>query len=159
MVTVFQIAQEAPPLLRGFYGALLLPAFLPSMGRSMSDPTDPTFWDKALVGLTAIFAWLSGEMGRVVIAGAAGGLYRWLMDERKRIRDGVVAIFSGAVGSVYLGPIVMRLLELGGLSLVGHPTGYMTAGFLAGMTGVSLAKVAIAIIEVQARRLRGGDGQ
>jgi hypothetical protein len=159
MVTLLQFAQEAPSLFRGSYGALLLPAFTLSMGRSMSDPTDPTFWDKILVGSTAAVAWLSGEMGRVVVAGAAGGLYRWLMEERKRLREGIIAIVSGAVGSVYLGPIVMRLLEIGGLSVTGHPSGYMTAGFLAGMTGVSLAKVAIAVIEVQAKKLRGGNGQ
>ena len=159
MVTVWYIAQEAPPLLRGFYGAFLLPAFLPSMGRSMSDPSDPTLWEKMILATSATAAWLSGEVGRVVVAGAAGGFYRWLMDERKRLRDGVVSVISGAVGAVYLGPIVMRLLELGGMSLAGQPSGYMTAGFLAGMTGVSLAKVAIAVIEVQTKKLRGGDGQ
>jgi hypothetical protein len=122
----------------------------------MADPsTDPGLIEKGIVALVAAAAWLGGEVGRVVVAGAAGGLYRWLMEERKRLTDGVVAVVSGAVGAVYLGPIMLRMLELIGLNLTTHPSGAMTAGFLAGMTGVSLAKIMIAVLEVRARKMRG----
>lgn len=117
--------------------------------------TDPTIFDKLLIGVSGTVTWLATEAGRAVIAGAAGGLYRWMMSERRRLRDGVVAVMSGALSASYLGPVVLALLRKAGLTLTDGPDLYLTAGFLSGLAGMSLAKLAVAIMEAQARRLRG----
>ncbi|SEP27621.1 hypothetical protein SAMN04490248_1691 [Salinihabitans flavidus] len=123
------------------------------------DMKDPTLWDRALVAASGIVTWLTGEAGRALIAGAAGGLYRWLMQERRRLRDGVVAVLSGAVAAQYLGPVVLALLRMAGLKLTEGPELYLTSGFLAGLAGMSLAKLMVALMEAQAARLRGERGK
>ncbi|MBY6119540.1 hypothetical protein KUV64_27335, partial [Mameliella alba] len=102
----------------------------------------------------AVLTWLAGETGRAVIAGAAGGLYRWLMQERRRLRDGIVAVAAGALAAQFLGPVVLAGLRLVGLKLQGTEAELApTAGFLAGLAGMSIAKMLVALMETQAARL------
>lgn len=116
---------------------------------------EPTLWDKALIALGVTATYLSGEAGRALVAGAAGGLYRWMMSERRRLRDGVVAAVSGAISASYLGPVVLAILRAAGLKISEGPDLYLTAGFLSGLAGMSIAKLVVAMIEAQARRMRG----
>ncbi len=118
-------------------------------------PTDPSVFDRLLFAVGVAITWLSGEAGKALIAGAAGGFYRWLMAERRRLRDGVVAVVSGAISASYLGPVALAILRLSGLKIDDGPDIYLTSGFLAGLAGMSIAKLVVALIEAQARKLRG----
>lgn len=97
--------------------------------------------------------WLAGEAGRAFVAGVAGGFVRWLMAERRRLRDGMVSVVAGGLMSLYASPVMLAVLErwLGDLS--GNTTG--AAGFAAGLAGMSLAKLILGAIEAHARRMGG----
>lgn len=112
-------------------------------------------WEKIISGGAAAVAWVSGETGRVLVSGASGGLFRWWMSERRRLRDGIVATVSGAVSAVYLGPVVLGLMGVVGLAIDPESAAY-SGGFIAGLAGMSLAKVTVAIVENRAAALSGG---
>lgn len=111
--------------------------------------------------VAAITTWVAGETGRAMVAGAAGGLMRWLGQERRRLRDGALAVASGSLAALYLAPVVIGVLAALGLNLGADEAADRAAGFLAGLAGMSIAKVAIALIETwAARQTTGGrDGQ
>ncbi|MTH79408.1 hypothetical protein [Paracoccus aestuariivivens] len=114
---------------------------------------EPSWTDQLLLTATLIGAWITGEAGRAALAGAAGGLVRWLMSERKKMRDGVVSIVAGMLMARYATPLMMALLEKYFGSMTGDVQG--TAGFAAGIVGMSLAKFFMGIIEAQVRRING----
>lgn len=109
--------------------------------------TDPTGIDKLVIMLASVATWLTGEVGRVLLAGASGGLVRWLVQEKRRLRDGVIAVVAGAPSAFYLGPAVPGLMELAGVNVANDPNMTQTFGFLAGLGGMSLAKALIGLIE------------
>ena len=113
--------------------------------------------DSLWIVTSAVLVWIGGEAGKVVVAGAAGGLLRWLMQERRRVRDGIVSVTGGVIASVYLGPVVAAILA----AAVGPVADATAAGFIAGLAGMSLAKIIVAIVESQANRLlhKGADDE
>ncbi|KJS45248.1 MAG: hypothetical protein VR71_02230 [Roseovarius sp. BRH_c41] len=111
--------------------------------------TDPSGIDKLVVMLASVATWLSGEVGRVLLAGASGGLVRWLVQEKRRLRDGVIAVVAGAPSAFYLGPAVPGLMEFAGMRVADSPNMTQTFGFLAGLGGMSLAKALIGLIEAR----------
>lgn len=117
--------------------------------------TDPPNWtDQIALYTSLVAAWITGEAGRAALAGAAGGLVRWLMTERKRIRDGVVSIIAGTLMARYATPLMLAILEGHFGPIKGDVQG--TAGFAAGIVGMSLAKLIMGIIEAQGRKFGGG---
>lgn len=114
----------------------------------------PSWTDQVMMAATLIGAWITGEAGRAALAGAAGGLVRWLIASRRRLRDGVVSIFVGMLMASYATPLMMAVLEryIGGLQ--GDVQG--TAGFAAGIVGMSVTRLAMGMVEAYARRIGGG---
>lgn len=111
---------------------------------------------------TAVMTWIAGETGRAMLAGAAGGLVRWVGQERKRLRDGVLAVASGSLAALYLAPVVVGVLRVLSIELGEGADADRAAGFLAGLAGMSIAKVVITAVETWAKRQSrqgGGDGQ
>lgn len=121
----------------------------------MNAPSEYGFWESILLGLAMIGAWLSGEAGKAGIAGAAGGLVRWLMSETRRVREGIISVVSGALMAHFGTPLMLALLEKSMGELKGE-AGY-TAAFCSGLVGMSLAKLVIAYIERHGRKLGGED--
>lgn len=121
----------------------------------MTPPADGSIWDAILLYLAMVGAWVVGEGGKAALAGAAGGLVRWLMAERRRIRDGAISVASGAMMAHFGAPLMLALLEksLGGMR--GDVAN--TAAFCAGIVGMSLAKLVIAYVEAHSRKV-GGEG-
>lgn len=118
--------------------------------------TELSFLDKLVIGGVHVLTWLGGEVGRVVVAGASGGLVRWFMQEQRRLRDGAIAVVVGIPTAIYLGPIVPGILQAAGIIVKDEPSIQPTFGFLAGLLGMSLAKGVLALIE---RRLDPNGGQ
>lgn len=121
----------------------------------MSDQRDPDIISQALLYVTSIGTWVAGEAGRAAIAGAAGGFTRWLISERRRLSEGIVSTLVGLVMSLYASPIMLALIRKWIGDISGDTKG--AAGFAAGLMGMSIAKMALAILD---RRTNGdGDGR
>jgi hypothetical protein len=117
---------------------------------------DPSLLDQVKFCAALVLAWLGGEVGRLALAGAAGGLVRAFLSERIRIRDGVVSVVAGALMARYATPLMLVMLESYFGPLKGDVAG--TAGFACGIAGMSLAKIIMAAVEAHGRRLTGGGG-
>ena len=116
---------------------------------------DPSVLDTILLNLALIGAWLAGEAGRAALAGAAGGLVRWLMSEKTRIRDGAISIITGILMAKYASPLMLAILEKWFDALKGDVVGM--AGFAAGIAGMSIAKILLALVDAQFRKTGGSD--
>lgn len=100
-------------------------------------------------------AWIGGESGRVLVAGGAGGLTRWLSSERRRIRDGVLGVIVGVLTGQYLWPLGLHLPKLvGGTPFDEVPSNIAMSAFLVGTLGVSVVKVGTAFVEQYANKYR-----
>lgn len=110
--------------------------------------------DVLVLGAGAM-AWLTGEAGRIMVASGAGGLVRWLASERRRIRDGILSVIGGILVGSYLWPLVLTVI--GQLPNVAPESGdaKAMAGFIAGMMGISGAKIVLALVE---SRIGAGNG-
>ena len=55
--------------------------------------------------------WLWTEPGKAALAGALGGIVRWVT-LREHWRDGVLSLLVGSICAVYLGPLVAPLATM-----------------------------------------------
>lgn len=89
--------------------------------------------------------WIFTDAGRAVVAGAAGGLVRWLTLQ-ERPRDGIASIIVGALCALYLGPLAVPIFEPVVGKIVTRPdqaVGF--ASFLIGMGGLSVSAIVIQV--------------
>ncbi|MBD9528669.1 hypothetical protein [Paracoccus sp. PAR01] len=114
----------------------------------------PHWTDQFLVIAALVWAWLTGEAWRASVAGAAGGFVRWLMSERRRIREFFVSVVAGWLMATYAAPLMLAMIESHFGPLKGDASG--TAGFAAGIAGMSIAKLILDMIEARTRRITGG---
>lgn len=106
-----------------------------------------------------IVALLFGDKAQAVLAGAAGGIVRWLT-LRENWRDGAVSIVVGALCALYLSPMVEPLLEpaLGRIVLdPARRAGF--SGFLIGIGGIAAAGFIIDIWQIRRAQLRRPPGE
>lgn len=113
--------------------------------------TDPiSFFDLLTVYGGVAVAWVSGEGGRAAVVGGFGGLLRWANSERRRIRDGVVAVITGAAFGQYMWPVVLHVpLLIGRDPVAVIPETAAAAAFLAGTIGMSMVKIGLAWLETK----------
>lgn len=119
---------------------------------------DPTLFDTLKTAAAAALVWFGGESGRILVAGGVGGFTRWFSSEKRRIRDGVLAVAGGALTASYLWPVPLFLIGTVTGPLEKSPETIAMAAFLAGAIGMSLVKVMAAMIEARARK-GGEDGE
>lgn len=101
-------------------------------------------------------AWLVGESGRILVAGGAGGMLRWMNTEGRRLRDGIIAAIGGAITAYFFWPLTLAGLQwLTKQPLEGADAQAM-AGCLTGVLGMSAVKIAVAGFEAWALRQIGG---
>lgn len=100
-------------------------------------------------------AWLQGDGGRAAVAGALGGVVRWVT-LRESWREGLMSLIVGAICASYLGPLVTPILEpvIGHLTPMGDSTGF--SAFVVGVGGMSISGLLIDIF--RARRHAGKEG-
>lgn len=116
-------------------------------------PPGPEFWQIVKVYSGLVLTWFMGASGQVALAGAAGGLVRWWLSERRKILAGAGSVITGAIFAQYFAPITLTILE----KWVG-PLGegsFATAAFAAGLGGMSIAKIILAAIEGMSHRIGG----
>lgn len=117
-------------------------------------PPPPSFFDSVVLWIGLIGAWIAGEGLKAPLAGAAGGLVRWLMSERRRLREGIVSVFTGGLMAEFATPMTLALIE----KWVGEMKGDAAYGaaFFTGVVGMSMGKLFLAYVEGQHRKVKGG---
>lgn len=111
------------------------------------------FLGAIIIYASAVLIWFGGEAGRAYVAGAAGGLMRWWMADRRRLKDGIPSAVTGAIFARYLSPIV-----LSGMDKVFGQLGdgaQDAATFATGLMGMSMAKIVLAALEKRAADFGG----
>ena len=102
--------------------------------------------------LSGLWLWLHSDAGQMDLAGAAGGLVRWLT-LRESLADGVVSLVVGCICALYLGPLGEPLLApvIGKISPA-DPVGF--SSFVVGLGGIGFAGFGIDTL----RRFRAAKG-
>lgn len=83
--------------------------------------------------------WLLGDKGPAIVAGALGGVVRWITLQ-ERTRDGIASVVVGAICAIYLTPLVLPALTPVIGSFVGdelNRTGF--SGFIIGLAGITVS--------------------
>lgn len=96
-------------------------------------------------GLGADFlGWLLSDPGRIAMAGALGGLVRWIT-LKERWQDGVLSIVVGAICATYLGPLAIPILEpiIGKVAPGGDANGF--SAFVIGIGGMAVSGFLIGV--------------
>lgn len=97
-----------------------------------------------------------GEVGASAIAGAAGGLVRWLT-LREQWRDGIISVIVGALCSVYLGPLALPIMEPVLGRLIVQPDRLSNlSGFLVGIGGIAVSGFVLDLWNARRRQITGG---
>lgn len=104
-----------------------------------------------------LFTWLGTEPGKAALAGALGGIVRWVT-LREHWRDGILSLFVGAICAVYLGPLVAPILEpvIGKLAPGGDTAGF--SAFVVGIGGMSISGLLIDVFRARRAEVGKGDG-
>ncbi|TNE55196.1 MAG: hypothetical protein EP341_05445 [Sphingomonadales bacterium] len=95
-----------------------------------------------------VFHWLGSDAGRAAIAGALGGVVRWIT-LRERPKEALGSLVVGSVCAIYLGPLVEPIMEpvIGKIAPNGDPAGF--ASFVVGLGGISIASFVIEIFRAK----------
>lgn len=98
---------------------------------------------------------IGNDYGKTLVAGAAGGMVRWLT-LRQSWKEGLVALIVGSICALYLGPIVDPLVTpiIGKIAPGGDPRGF--ASFFVGLGGVSLSGLLLDFIGLWYRWIKAG---
>ena len=87
----------------------------------------------------ADFSWLAGDKAQMLIAGALGGVVRWLT-LRDHWSDGLIAVAVGAICSVYLAPLVTpELVPMFGAINIARDSTNSLSGFIIGIGGITVS--------------------
>lgn len=117
---------------------------------------DLSLFGFGLISLSAIGAWLTGETGRIMVAGGLGGLTRWLAAEKRRLRDGVIAIVGGVITGMYMWPLGLHAPRMiGSEPFPPDEANIALSAFLVGTMGVSAVKIITAYVEARANKVTG----
>ena len=98
--------------------------------------------------------WWFSEKAQIAIAGAAGGVVRWLT-LREDWKDGLISIVVGAICSLYLSPLALPVLEPTLGKIITNQD--QVAGFSGFVIGIGGIAVAGSVLDVwKARRKSAG---
>lgn len=102
-----------------------------------------------------LIAWLFSPEGKAAIAGAAGGIVRWVT-LREHWKDGTLSLLVGAICAIYLGPLVAPLLEpvIGKIAPQSDGAGF--SPFVVGLGGISLSGFLIDLIRARRTDIKRG---
>jgi hypothetical protein len=100
------------------------------------------------------FLGLGLEKTQLVVAGALGGLVRWLT-LRDHWLDGLISVVVGAICSLYLGPLALPALTplLGNVGMPGESVTGLS-GFLVGIGGITASGFFIDLWRARRRMLK-----
>lgn len=99
--------------------------------------------------------WASSDPGRAALAGALGGIVRWLT-LRHSWKEGIVTLIVGGICAMYLGPLALPLIEpfISKVAPTGDAGGL--SSFLIGMGGISISGLVLDLFDRRRRDIKGG---
>lgn len=102
-----------------------------------------------------LIEWLFSDSGKGAVAGALGGLVRWIT-LRDHWTDGVLSVVVGAICALYLGPLVAPILNpvIGKIAPASDGTGF--SAFVVGLGGISLSGFLIDLIRARRSEVKRG---
>lgn len=104
---------------------------------------------------TSFGAWLQSETGRAAVAGALGGVVRWVTLQ-SRPHDGAASLIVGSISAVYLGPIALTIVDgTVGKIITGQDLSGL-ASFLVGIGGMALTGLVIDVFNRRRLDLANG---
>ncbi|WP_166416225.1 hypothetical protein [Cochlodiniinecator piscidefendens] len=112
-------------------------------------------WENIALWLGMALTWMGGEVGRVLVAGGFGGFFRWMLSNKRRLWDGLFSVLGGLISAKNLSPDALVIVEKSIDDLGNGPDVVASAAFIAGLAGMSVTKIVIAIVETQAARIKG----
>jgi hypothetical protein len=100
------------------------------------------------------FLGMGGDKPNLLIAGALGGVVRWLT-LRDHWVDGLISMFVGALSAMYLAPIAIPSLVplLGNINVAPENVGGLS-GFILGIGGITVSGFFIDAWRLRRRMLR-----
>ena len=100
------------------------------------------------------FDFLGGDKAQLLIAGALGGIVRW-MTLRDHWTDGLISMVVGALSAMYLSPLAVPTLIpwLGNISVAPENVGPLS-GFLLGIGGITVSGFFIDAWRLRKRMMR-----
>jgi hypothetical protein len=102
---------------------------------------------------------LIGEQGAVAVAGAAGGVVRWLT-LRENWKEGLINITVGAICAIYLEPVALPALEPVLGKVISSPAKLSNlAAFLVGIGGIAVSGFVLDLWAWRRRQINGGGGK
>ncbi len=104
------------------------------------------------------FLGLGADKAQLIVAGALGGLVRWLT-LRDHWVDGVVSILVGALSAMYIAPLAVPSLipVLGNINVAPENVGGLS-GFLIGIGGITVSGFFIDAWRLRRRMVKDAAG-
>lgn len=112
-------------------------------------------------GDLGFFTWLATEPGKAALAGALGGIVRWIT-LRDNWKEGSAAVIVGGICALYLGPVAEPLVEAVFGFIAPDQDAKHLAPFIVGIGGIGLASVIIDVVHAWRRPQgdrEGGDDE
>lgn len=102
------------------------------------------------------FDWVFSDTATTALAGAAGGVVRWIT-LRHDWREGIMAIIVGMICALYLGPVIAPMLEpvIGKIAPQGDAGGF--SSFMTGLGGISLTGILLDAFNFRRKEIGGDD--
>jgi hypothetical protein len=99
------------------------------------------------------WTWLLGDKGQLAVAGALGGVVRWL-SLREDWKDGFVSIAVGAICAVYLSPLAIPLFDsVLGKIVVDQASRHGFSGFIIGIGGIAVSGLVLDIWKARRKQV------
>lgn len=102
------------------------------------------------------FSWVFSPIGKMAIAGALGGVVRWLTLKQPPL-DGLVSIVVGGICAVYVGPAILPIMrpiiDFGG---VDPEAAQGLGGFLVGIGGILVSGFLLDLWQLRRKLLKDG---
>lgn len=99
------------------------------------------------------FDWVTSPRAAGIIAGAFGGVMRWIT-LRERWRDGMTSILAGGICAAFIAPLAEPIFRqvLGGV-LPNGDAGPLS-GFLVGLGGMTITAILINVVKLWGQALK-----
>lgn len=106
--------------------------------------------------MDAVWTWLAGTKATLALAGAAGGIVRWLT-LREHPVQGLISMLVGCLCAIYLGPVGLSILTpvLGPIGIEDHDARVQLSGFLIGVGGITVSGFFIDLWNRRRQLLKG----
>jgi len=100
-----------------------------------------------------MFDWLTTDKTQLLVAGALGGLVRWIT-LRDKWTDGLASVVVGTICALYVSPLTIPIVTpaLGGIGMPPESTNGLS-GFLTGVAGIALSGILIDFWRLRKRQL------